>query len=388
MRAELATGEREGAGRGGRALRALLVDPSLFTAPYDAALTRGLAAAGVEAHWAARRLRAHEEPELDPARVAPLFYPFTERGGRQRDWRLVKGVEHALGLARLVRRARGYDVVHLQWAMLPLLDARAVRAMPCPVVLTVHDTQPFNGKAMSRLRTLGTRALLDAAARVIVHTEGARDTLAAGGLAANRIAVVPHGLLPLARHAAPAQRSARSARWRVLLFGRIQSYKGADVLVEALGLLAPAERARLEVVVAGLPAIDLAPLAARAAALGLDEAVLRFDPRHFAADEMAACLAAADAFVLPYRAIEASGVLFTVAGLGKWIVASDLGAFRDLIGHDGTAGALVPPGDPRALADALLASIGRTPAADAGGRAADWPAIGAATRAVYEAALA
>ena len=29
-------------------LRVLLVDPSLFTAPYDAALTRGLLEAGVE----------------------------------------------------------------------------------------------------------------------------------------------------------------------------------------------------------------------------------------------------------------------------------------------------------------------------------------------------
>jgi uncharacterized MnhB-related membrane protein len=36
-------------------LSALLVDPSLFTAPYDAALTEGLVGAGVEPTWSTRR---------------------------------------------------------------------------------------------------------------------------------------------------------------------------------------------------------------------------------------------------------------------------------------------------------------------------------------------
>ncbi|MGL1241035.1 hypothetical protein ACSTKS_23365, partial [Vibrio parahaemolyticus] len=47
------------------ALRVLMVDPSLFTAPYDAALSGGLAQAGVRADWATRALRPGEEAELD-----------------------------------------------------------------------------------------------------------------------------------------------------------------------------------------------------------------------------------------------------------------------------------------------------------------------------------
>jgi glycosyltransferase involved in cell wall biosynthesis len=378
-----------GARASGR-LRVLLVDPSLFTAPYDAALTRGLAAADVDAHWATRRLRPFEEAELDPAAQTPLFYPVTDCG-RMREgaaWRLVKGVEHAVGLRRVARMAAEFDVVHFQWAMLPLLDARTIRAIRRirPVVVTIHDTQPFNGKAMSILRTAGTRGVLAASNRIIVHTEAGRSALVAAGVPDAKIAVVPHGLLPLTGTA--ARDMPRGGRWRIVLFGRIQSYKGLDVLVEALGGMTPAERAQIEVVVAGAPAMDLAPVQARIAELGFDEAVLRLDLRYLGADEMAACLASADTFVLPYRAIEASGVLFTIAGLDKWIVASDVGAFRDLVGQDGAVGELVPPGDAAALGRALLRSIGRVPAAQAADRAIGWPEIGQRTRAVYEAALA
>ena len=41
-------------------IEALLVDPSLFTAPYDAALTSGLVAAGVDPMWATRPQRRND----------------------------------------------------------------------------------------------------------------------------------------------------------------------------------------------------------------------------------------------------------------------------------------------------------------------------------------
>ena len=55
-------------------LRALLVDPSLFTGPYDGALTEGLVAAGVEPVWAVRPTRKGDRQEIDVARVDPFFW--------------------------------------------------------------------------------------------------------------------------------------------------------------------------------------------------------------------------------------------------------------------------------------------------------------------------
>jgi glycosyltransferase involved in cell wall biosynthesis len=100
---------------------------------------------------------------------------------------------------------------------------------------------------------------------------------------------------------------------------------------------------------------------------------------------MAALLRSADAFVFPYRTIDASGVLHLVADLGRWLVASDLGAFRAMI--SGGSGELVPADDLPALAKAIVHSIGRTPATRPAIGIPDWLEIGAMTRAVYEKAI-
>lgn len=373
----------------------LLVDPSLFTGPYDAALSAGLEAAGAVPRWATRALRVGEEDDLGELRRLPIFYPFTD-GPRRRVggyWRSLKGIEHMVGMRSLIRRARSYDCVHFQWAVLPTIDERAINQIRRgrPVVLTVHDVTPFNGKAVARAQVNGFHHLLHSVDRLIVHTTGGRDTLIERGLSPEAIAVVPHGLLGSpAGSAKPASSAQKAAdrRWRVVQFGKIQDYKGVDVLVEALGLMTPAERARLRVTVAGDPMIDLAPVRVRAEQLGIDAMTLEVRPHRHSDTEMEAVLADADAFVFPYRAIEASGVLFLVARRMKWIVASDLGAFRSMIGHDDGAGTLVEPGNAIALAASLVGSIGRVPTRAAGADVPDWPEIGAMTRAVYADAAA
>ena len=372
-------------------LRVLQVDPSLFTAPYDAALSAGLATAGVRAAWATRALRHGEAADLNPADQALVCYRRSDGPGRRKGrlGQVMKGCEHVLDLRRIERcvRRRGFDLVHFQWAIMPLFDGPAMRriARHCPVVLTVHDVTPFNGAEVSALQRHGFDDLFSAADHLIVHTPGARASLIARGASPDAISVIAHGPLALQRSPRPvADRTA--GRWRVVLFGRLQSYKGVDVLIEALGLLHPALRARLEVVVAGDPLIDLAPLLRRAADLGLDAPLLRVVPGRMDDQAMADLLGSADGFVFPYRAIEASGVLFLVAGLGRWVIASDLGAFADVIGRDGAMGQLVTPGDAADLARALAQGIGRRPARRA--QVPGWDDIGAQTAAIYRQALA
>lgn len=339
--------------------------------------------------WATRDLRPGEGRDLPREMTLPIFYPWTD-GPRRRGtgmWRYLKGVEHGLGLARLLRSEarRRADIVHFQWAVLPMLDRLAIGRLrrTCPVVLTVHDVTPFNGRDVPLAQRRGFAQVLDSVDRMIVHTPGARDALAAAGHAPARIDLVPHGLLRLP----PGVRERGDGRWRIVQFGRIQHYKGVDLLLEALGTLDAATRARLEIVVAGEPMVETGPLLARASELGL-EGIVDFRFGHLSEGAMAELLASADAFVFPYRTIEASGVLFLVASLGRWIVASDRGAFPDLLGRDGAAGALVDPEDPTRLAEALQASIGLTPRRSIVADVPSWEEIGRMTRAVYERALA
>ena len=368
-------------------MRALLLDAPLFTGPYDAALSAGLRAAGVEPLWAARRARAGEEREIAPRDIALDCYRLTD-GPRRRDgraWQLAKGIEHGADLRRIMRLAdrRAVDVVHVQWAPIPTLDRLALRRIgrTRAVVMTVHDVDPFNGRRVSAAQVSGFDALLRGVDHLIVHTRGGREALIARGVARERVSVIAHGPLALRATASAAAAKPRD-RWRYVLFGRIQDYKGVDVLVEALGRLEPATRARIEVVVAGKPTIALEPLRARAAALGVTGRDLVFRSDWLSDQETADLLAGADAFVFPYRAIEASGVLFLVAGLGKWMVASALGAFIDTIGRDGTRGALLAPGDADALASALVDGIGRRPGIPAT-PATGWDEIGRETADLY-----
>ena len=126
---------------------------------------------------------------------------------------------------------------------------------------------------------------------------------------------------------------------------------------------------------------------ARVQALGLESCV-EFRLHRLGELEMAALLRSGDAFVFPYRAIEASGVLHLVADLGRWLIASEVGAFRDLIDPQSGAGDLVPPADPAALAQALLRSIGRRPAARPDHGVPGWDRIGEATLAIYRRLIA
>ncbi len=384
-----------------RTLHVLLVDASLFTAPYDAALTEGLLANGVLPTWAVRPTRPGDRQEIPGEYVDDFFYKRIERltflPARVRT--AAKGLAHALGLAQLVVRVlvRRPDVVHFQWLVVPPLDALAIRliALRCPVVLTVHDTVPFNGERLSLLQNLAFDWPLRLSQRLIVHTRAGRDRLVERGVPDGKVAVIPHGPLQLpGAKAGPADEGAadhspplplplaRDGRISFVLFGEIKPYKGPDLLVEAVSRLPGPLRDRARVIIAGRPRMDLAPLLARIEQLGLGSTVEVWS-RRLSEPEMAELFALADCFVFPYRQIDASGVYFLTKALGKWLIATRVGIFAEEM-QDGAQGALIPPEDVPALTEALAAAIDRRPRPAGNSPGSSWTDIGRATRQLYD----
>lgn len=363
-------------------MRALLIDPSLFTEPYDAALNEGLMAAGVEPLWAVRPRRPAEQPQLPARNSLEIFYRRTDVWRGPRALRaLAKGCAHLIGLFALLRRIGGLApaVIHFQWLPLPLLDALAIALLRTrvPVVLTVHDTVPLNGE-QGVLQRLGMHWAARLADRVIVHTEGGRRVLVDRGLRATDIVVIPHG--PLRLTAAPGEPPSRDVRYTFVLFGQLKVYKGIDVLIESIGHLSPTERAASRAIVAGQPCMDLAPLRRRIETLGLASSFELRAWRH-SEQEMADLFALADCFVFPYRQVDASGVYFLVRPLAKWVIASRVGAFAEHLSPD--TGELCPACDATALARAMGRAIRERPQAAAPGENASWHSIGQATRTLY-----
>jgi glycosyltransferase involved in cell wall biosynthesis len=377
--------------------RVALIDPGDFTPAYDLALANGLLKAGHEVRHVGKY--GFDEAARPAFRYEHFYRGLNHSLARQLPaplLRSVKGICHGLNMASLSKMLRNWrpDVVHFQWLSLPLVDRLFLPQLQqlAPLVLTLHDSNPYNNAA-GWIMKVGYLAMVHRADAVIVHTAQAEARLAASGLDPGRVYQLPHGLLHMTESTAHKPRSRHSGtRLCLLQFGKIRSYKGVDVLLEALARLAPEERARLHVKIVGQPYLDTVPLQRFVSERGLNATVeFRFD---FVDErEIAGLFASADAALFPYREIDASGVAMTAVAHGLPILASAIGGFSELF-RDGCEARLVPPGDPAALAN-VLREWARAPEVLDDltncmrihrSRIPDWTEIGRRTADVYAAA--
>ena len=379
-------------------MRVAMIDPSLFTLPYDEKLAGALQRRGHRVDFFGKALGSG-----DPVPTAvPLRQHFY--GGLQamgvRHWpgslaKLAKGVAHVGAMNRLVRtlaRERP-DVIHFQWLPLPVVDRAFLGRLGriAPIVITCHDSQPFNANPGAAVQRVGATAVLARFDRIIIHTEQARPRLAAYGVDARRIQRIAHGFLDDSEPVPPPAPIADDRPVRFLLFGKIKPYKGIDLMIEAVKRLAPGTLRRIEVLVIGKPYMETAAL--EAAAAGCPQ--IRFEFRFVPDEEMAELFRWADVLAFPYREIEMSGVLMAALKTARPMVASDIGGFAELL-QDGETGFLVQPGDVVGLAQAITRLV-EEPATrarmsqgliDLVRAIPSWDRIAAETEELYAAAIA
>ncbi|MFP5284344.1 MAG: glycosyltransferase family 4 protein [Thermoanaerobaculia bacterium] len=226
-----------------------------------------------------------------------------------------------------------------------------------------HNVAPYaaGGFRRSALDRFLYRRIYRCFERVFVHFEDNRRAfLADYGLPPERVVAIPHGNEAIFEELRdPKLDEARLRRELglapdepvLLLLGTLSHYKGIDLLLKAFALVAP--RARL--VLAGFPAadFDLAAHQALAPELGIEDRVL-WVPRYVESEEIAAWMGLASVAVFPYREVFQSGALAIAQTFGVPVVASAVGAMPEAVGGSGL---LVPPGDPEALASALLSVL-------------------------------
>ena len=383
-------------------MKVALIDPSLFTAPYDLELMKGLRQEGNEARLYTKRLTP-----ADPIGPRPDIVEHFYRGLASMPdlpaiiGRGLKGLSHTADMARLAHALARWrpDIIHFQWVPLPAVDRLYLRRLRriAPLVLTVHDSNPYYGAPGTIAQRFGARRILTEFDGLIVHTEHARARLERQGVPPAKLAKVAHGRLHerLELGERPHAAAAASDKIEFLMFGKLKPYKGLDVLIRAVALLTPRQRALCRVRVVGKPYMDVAPLVALAAELGVSDS-FELDFRFVEDEEMPALFDRAAAVVFPYRDIDASGVLMTALSTGKPIVATRVGLFGELL-VDGETALVTPADDPPALALALGRVIDDEPLRQrlaAAVRECDrnipsWAEIARATCAVYErAALA
>jgi phosphatidylinositol alpha-mannosyltransferase len=246
-----------------------------------------------------------------------------------------------VGRIRRTLEREQFDLLHVHEPLTPAISVAALAHARCPVVATFHAA----GKGM-RWPKVGMPLwgfLVDRIDVRIAVSEAARQ--AADDYAPGEYEVVPNGVL-IPPEADPGGRSDT-----VLFVGRQEQRKGLPVLLRAWRDIHARTGARLRVVGADPLAVRLLMARERVPGDGIE--VLGFLPQ----EALTAELLAAKVMVAPSLGGESFGMVLTRAfACATPVIASDIPGYRDVMTAD--AGVLMPPGDPRALADAVVAILG------------------------------
>ena len=309
-------------------MRVVIADPPAYTPPYDAALAAALARQGVDVRLLTSRFRYGRVPPAAGYTVDDSLYGLSTGIGSRPGRLAAKALGHPRALLRLA--TADCDVLHLQWVAVPEADAWLLHTRR-PLAFTAHDLLPRRTARHTRT----WKRLFGRFDRVVTHSERGRHTLAAFGIPAAKLRVIPHPAF--------ASDPVRNDDGRtVLALGVIRPYKGLPDAVEAV-LGVPGAR----LLVAGDPRI---PLDALRSAAG-DRAEWRLG--YLGEKELLVALGAATVGVFPYAAeLDQSGALLQVLGAGVPAVVYDVGGLGETVAAFG-AGRVVPPGDVEGLKRAL-----------------------------------
>ena len=242
-----------------------------------------------------------------------------------------------------------------------LVALETAKAAGMPFLWTVHNEQPHDGRYAALHGQLAD-ALSVLADWVIVHHPSAAEAVAKRyNLPAERLAIVPHGHYRDIHSPLAGDRDARrqaagygSDDTVLLLFGRLDAYKGGAELLAAFAAL---DAPNLHLVIAGKQVVPIAPILD-----GLPPTTRARITVHegFVADaEIPALFERADFVVAPYREISTSGTVMLALSLGRPVIVPALPGILEWVrgGENGLVFAAPPDADEKARVAALQVTL-------------------------------
>jgi phosphatidyl-myo-inositol alpha-mannosyltransferase len=275
---------------------------------------------------------------------------------------------------RQVLARERFDVLHLHEPMTPAICVAALALARCPIVATFHAAGDLG---WMRIGLPMWGFLMQRIDHRIAVSEQARDSVVRW--LPGEYDVIPNGVL-IPPAADPGNRENR-----IVFIGRHDPRKGMPILLRAWPEVHRQTGARLRLVGADPLAVRLLLARHRASEDGID--LLGFLPQEALSEE----LHAAKALAAPSIGMESFGMILTRAfACALPVVASDIAGYRAVMTPD--TGLLVPPGDPAALAQGLIALLEDEPRRQAFGVAArqlaeerySWDRIAQRLAGVYE----
>ena len=259
-------------------------------------------------------------------------------------------------VAEIARAARSHDVVYANSQKAFVLASIAGLFVRRPLIWHLHDiiSADHFGIVQRRTQVLLANAR---ATKVIVPSQAAATAFIEAGGRRDLVEVVPNGLAlpPEPRTSAELRRSLDlPTRPLVGVFSRLARWKGQHVLLEALASLPDV----------GCIIVGDALFGEQAYAAELKQMVLArglADRVHFLGhrNDVPRLMMAVDAMVHPSINPEPFGRTLVEAMLARVpVIATNAGAAPDIL-EEGSAGTLVPPNDPAALARAIATVLAK-----------------------------
>ena len=230
------------------------------------------------------------------------------------------------------------------------------------IALTAHNVnqgkRDLNDSFLNRLTLRIQYRLAD---HMFVHTQRMKSELVDDfGVGEQAVTVIRHPIndafpdTNLTPSEAKHKLGLKEGEKTILFFGRIRPYKGLEHLLAAFQLIGT-RGADYRLIVAGEPKKGsekyLEEIRQTMSRESVRERIIQ--RIQFIPDaEMELYLKAADVFVLPYKDIFQSGVLFLGYSFGLPVIATDVGSFREEI-IEGQTGFLCEPGDPADMAEVI-----------------------------------
>jgi phosphatidyl-myo-inositol alpha-mannosyltransferase len=276
-------------------------------------------------------------------------------------------------IRRVLERER-FDLIHVHEPMTPAPGVAALAMARCPIVATFHACGELGWLKLGK-HVWGF--LMDRIDHRIAVSEPARDSVAR--YFPGDYDLIPNGVL-VPERAEPGGREEQ-----IVFVGRQEPRKGLQVLLRAWPEIRRRTNARLRVVGADPLAVRLLFARLRVSDEGVD--VLGF----LSQDALTAELLSAKALVAPSLGGESFGMVLTRAfACATPVVASDISGYRGVMEPE--AGRLVPPSDPKALADAVVELLANEASREDLGRAAraiaverySWETIAQRLAEIYE----
>lgn len=337
-------------------VRVTMID-GLVGNDYSVYLCSALHAAGVDVELIAPDNRVVSMPVKFPIK----HWMPTKDPSSDKIRKLIHYLEYLARLSVHVVKNKEKRVTHVQFLRSERVEAvflLLLRLLGVRLVFTAHNVLPHENNAIDRVLRSG---IYRAAGHIIAHSDYIKHKLIKEfRVNPEKISVIPHGNFDHYLPGEPMSQAEARARLNLperdniaLFFGYIREYKGLDLLLDAYEICAR-KGSPFNLVIAGASQSQELEnhYRRRIGQLSMDHSITfhaDFIPSEKVADFFVAC----DVVILPYKAIDHSGLVHLAYSFGRPLIATNVGDFSEVI-EDGKSGYLLRENSAECLSETML----------------------------------